>query len=57
MDHTCNSSSQEAEAGKSKVLGQPGVHCDFKAALNYVQESVLTENKKKRKKKPILLSS
>lgn len=29
MVHTCNPDTPEAEAGRSKVEGRPGLHCGF----------------------------
>jgi hypothetical protein len=28
MVHACNPSTREAEAGRSQVLAQPGIHCE-----------------------------
>lgn len=32
MAHTCNPTTQEAEAGKSQVEGQPELHSEFKTS-------------------------
>jgi hypothetical protein len=44
---TCNTSTQEAEAGRSEVLGQPGLH---KETLSQTKQ-----NKKEEKKSPLSL--
>jgi hypothetical protein len=46
--HTCNPSTQEAEAGRSGVLGCPELHIKLQASLDYKVRPYL---KKKRKEK------
>jgi hypothetical protein len=36
VDHTCNPSTQEAEARGLRLHGQPGLHSEFKANLGYI---------------------
>jgi hypothetical protein len=44
--HACNPSTQEVEAGGSRVSGQPGLHIDFEANLGYIARFFLKTGKK-----------
>jgi hypothetical protein len=46
VGYTCNPSTWEVKAGRSQVLYQPGLHCDFKASPGYI---VSLEGRKKGK--------
>jgi hypothetical protein len=51
--HSC---AQEAEMGASCVQGQPGLHSEFEANLNYLETPCLKKKKNPQKqKKDILL--
>jgi hypothetical protein len=38
--YTCNLSPQEGKAGRSQILGQPGLHKEFKTGLGYMARQV-----------------
>jgi hypothetical protein len=49
-----NPSTWEAEAGKSQIGGQPGLHSNFKASLDYIARSCLkkpTERERRKERK------
>jgi hypothetical protein len=44
--HTCNPSTQEAEAAVPQVWGQPGLCSKFQASLGYVHSEILSPKEK-----------
>jgi hypothetical protein len=50
--HACNPSIQEAEAGRSLILGQLGLHSEFEDSLRYTERPCQKERKKERNSPP-----
>jgi hypothetical protein len=50
MVHTCNPSTQKAEAGGSLVWGQPGLQSELEASLGCMVRPCLKNNKTKQNK-------